>query len=528
MSSAAERGQDSSELCIELRGVSRRFGKNIANEKVDLAVRRGSVHAVVGENGAGKSTLMKIAYGQIKADEGSIWIKGKQQNAAKHSPMKAIDLGVGMVHQHFMLVPPLTVVENVVLGREPLKGPMLDLEKAAEELRQLSEKYGLRVDPDAVVETLSVGEQQRVEIVKVLWQGCDILILDEPTAVLTPLEVEQLFEVLRGLVAEGVAVVMITHKLDEVVALADDITVMRRGKVVDTLEGKGASVESIAQAMVGRSVLLQVDKEPAKPGDVVLEVQNLSATGQTGLPALSSVSLEVRAGEIVGVAGVEGNGQSELQECIVGLRNPTAGSVTVSGANWAQRSVAKRYQSGLAHVPEDRHARAMVLDFSIAENLILGRQREFSKGLVIDREAQAAEATKQIADLDIRPADAATKGSAMSGGNQQKVVIGRELSRPNNSILICAQPTRGVDIGAIELIHKQIIEARDAGLAVLLFSAELAELQSLSDRLVVLYGGKVALRMEAKELAGDDARAKIGAAMTGATMSGAETEKETA
>ncbi len=504
------------ELCIELRGVSRRFGKNVANDKVDLKVRRGSVHAVVGENGAGKSTLMKIAYGQIKADEGTIAINGQQQSIAKYSPMKAIDLGVGMVHQHFMLVPPLTVVENVVLGREPLKGGLLDLGKAADELRSLSKKYGLQVDPNAVVETLSVGEQQRVEIVKVLWQGCDILILDEPTAVLTPLEVEQLFEVLRGLVAEGVAVVMITHKLDEVVALADDITVMRRGKVVDTLEGKGASVESIAQAMVGRSVLLQVEKEPAKPGEIVLDVKGVSALGQTGLPALRNVSLDVRAGEIVGVAGVEGNGQSELQECIVGLRKPTSGTVTVRGQGWNQLSVAERYKQGLAHVPEDRHARAIVLDFSIEENLILGRHKEFSKGLVIDRDARAKEAEEQIKSLDIRPTDASTPASAMSGGNQQKIVIGRELGRPENSILICAQPTRGVDIGAIELIHKQIIAARDAGLAVLLFSAELAELQSLSDRLVVLYSGEVALRMDSEELAGDGARAKIGAAMTGA------------
>lgn len=506
-----------SEACIELKGVSRSFGKNVANDKVDLVVRKGSVHAVVGENGAGKSTLMKIAYGQIRADEGSIRIKGRDMPIAKHTPMKAIDLGVGMVHQHFMLVPPLSVVENVVLGREPLKGLVLDLETAAAELRALSEKYGLHVDPSAIVETLGVGEQQRVEIIKVLWQGCDILILDEPTAVLTPLEVEQLFDVLRGLVAEGVAVVMITHKLDEVVALADDITVMRRGKVVDTLDGKGASVESIAHAMVGRSVLLQVEKEPANPGDAVLVVKELSALGQTGLPALKRVSVTVRAGEILGVAGVEGNGQSELQECIVGLRKPTGGSVVVQGNNWAGKSVAARYASGLAHVPEDRHARAIVLEFSIEDNLILGRHREFSKGPFIDRAARAAEAAARIKEADIRPADPETLAGTMSGGNQQKIVIARELNRPANAILICAQPTRGVDIGAIELIHKQVIAARDAGLAVLLFSAELAELQSLSDNLIVLYGGEVALRMDAKELAEDGARAKIGVAMTGAT-----------
>ncbi len=502
-------------LALRLEGVSRRFGENIANDKVNLEIRKGTVHALVGENGAGKSTLMKIAYGQIQADEGEIEIKGKRVGPGKHSPMQAIAQGVGMVHQHFMLVQPLTVVENVVLGREPLRGGLLNLEKAAKELRELSKKYGLEVNPDAVVEKLSVGEQQRVEIIKVLWQGCDILILDEPTAVLTPQEVEQLFDVLRGLVAEGVSVVMITHKLDEVVAIADEITVMRRAKVVDKLSGKGASVESIAQAMVGRSVLLQVEKDAATPGDVVLAVKGLDAVSDAGLPALRNVGFEVRAGEILGVAGVEGNGQSELQECIVGLRRPTNGTILMSGNTLRGRSVAQRYESGLAHVPEDRHARAIVLEFSIEENLILGRQREFSGWIAIDRKASAAEAKTRIEQADIRPADPGALAGAMSGGNQQKIVIARELARPDNKLLVCAQPTRGVDIGAIELIHKQIIAARDAGLAVLLFSAELSELQSLSDRLLVMYGGKVALELDAEALATSGVRAKIGAAMTG-------------
>lgn len=509
-------------LALQLRGVSRRFGKNIANDKVDLEVRAGTVHAVVGENGAGKSTLLKIAYGQIRADEGEIRIKGEAVKLAKHSPMRAIDRGVGMVHQHFMLVPPLSVVENVVLGREPLRGGFLDLDKATKELQELSIKYGLKVHPEKRVEDLSVGEQQRVEIIKVLWQGCDILILDEPTAVLTPQEVEQLFEVLRGLVAEGVSVVMITHKLDEVVAIADDITVMRRAKVVDKLEGKGASVESIAQAMVGRPVLLQVEKSAASPGDTILSVRGLGAQSDAGLPALRDLNLEVRAGEILGVAGVEGNGQSELQECIVGLRKPTAGHLELAGQELQALPVAQRYRKGLAHIPEDRHARAIILDFSIEENLILGRHHEFSGRIAIDREASAAEAKARIEEVDIRPTDPAARAGAMSGGNQQKIVVARELNRPNNKLLVCAQPTRGVDIGAIELIHKQVIAARDAGLAVLLFSAELGELQSLSDRLIVLYGGEVALRMDAKELAEDDARARIGAAMTGAGGSAQE------
>ncbi len=505
----------SEEFVIELRSVSRRFGENVANDKVDLQLRKGSVHAVVGENGAGKSTLMKIAYGQIRADEGEIVIKGKSVDIGKHSPMQAISLGVGMVHQHFMLVPPLSVVENLVLGREPVRGGFLDLSKAADKLRALSKKYGLHVDPDAIVEELSVGEQQRVEIIKVLFQGCDILILDEPTAVLTPLEVEQLFEVLRGLTAEGVSVVMITHKLDEVVAIADEISVMRRAKMVDHLVGEGASVESIAQAMVGRSVLLQVDKGPAKPGEVVLAAKGLHALGDAGLPALRDIHLEVRAGEILGVAGVEGNGQSELQECIVGLRRLKSGSLHLSGLDLSLMTVAQRYRAGLAHIPEDRHARAIILDFATEENLILGRQEEFSGRIAIDRQARAAEAKARIAEVDIRPTDPSAKASAMSGGNQQKIVVARELNRPGNKLLICAQPTRGVDIGAIELIHKQVIAARDAGLAVLLFSAELTELQSLSDRLVVLYGGSVALELDARALAKDDARSTIGAAMTG-------------
>lgn len=505
----------SERLVLEMRGVSKRFGKNVANDKVDLEVREGSVHAVVGENGAGKSTLMKLAYGQIRADEGEIRIKDQAINLKKHSPMRAIEQGVGMVHQHFMLVEPLTVIENVVLGREPVRNGMLDLKTAATELRALSKKYGLDVNPDARVEELSVGQQQRVEIIKVLWQGCDILILDEPTAVLTPQEVLQLFDVLRGLVAEGVSVVLITHKLDEVVAIADDISVMRRAKVVDRLEGKGASVESIAQAMVGRSVLLEVDKKPASPGEVMLKVEGLSSLGDSGLPALRGIHLELRAGEILGVAGVEGNGQSELQECLVGLRKASAGRVHLAGKPLGALTVAQRYEAGLAHIPEDRHARAMVLDFSIEENLVLGRQREFSGRIAIDREKSAAEAKRSIEDLDIRPTNADAIARSMSGGNQQKVVVGRELGRPNNKVLVCAQPTRGVDIGAIELIHKQVIAARDAGLAVLLFSAELTELQNLSDRLIVLYGGSIALEMDAEALAHKNARSTIGAAMTG-------------
>jgi simple sugar transport system ATP-binding protein len=470
---------------------------------------------VVGENGAGKSTLMKIAYGQVRADAGALRIKGKDVSLASHSPRGAIRRGVGMVHQHFMLVPPLSVVENVVLGQEPVRSGILDLKAARASLVELSERYGLAVDPDAIVEDLSVGQQQRVEILKVLWQGCDILILDEPTAVLTPGEVAQLFAALREWVARGMTIVIITHKLDEVVAIADQITVMRAGEVTQEMAGEGASVESIAHAMVGRSVLLEVERAPASPGDVCLEVRDLCARHERGHEALVNVSLEVSSGEIVGIAGVEGNGQSELQECLMGLRAPRSGTIQLGGQSIDSLSVAQRYAAGVAHVPEDRHARAVVLDFSLQENIALGRQRELSRRGLLDLERCRRAAEAGIAAFDVRPADRDLPVSAFSGGNQQKIVLARELGRPANRLLVCAQPTRGVDIGAIEIIHRHIIEARDAGLAVLLFSAELSELQSLSDRLLVMYGGEIVLRLDEEALRREGARDRIGLAMTG-------------
>ena len=501
---------------LELAGVTKRYGALAANRDVDLRVEAGSVHALVGENGAGKSTLMKVAYGQVRPDAGSLRIKGEPVDWARHGPAASIRRGVGMVHQHFMLVGPLTVTENLVLGREPRRGPFMDLDGAAAELSALAARFGFAVDPHARIEELSVGEQQRVEILKVLWQGCDVLILDEPTAVLTPAEVRELFGVLRALVAEGRTVVLITHKLDEVVAIADRVTVMRHGEVVGGMARGDLSAEAIARAMVGRPVLMEVEKAPAAPGDVVLAVEGLTVAGRGSRPALDGVSFELRAGEVLGVAGVEGNGQTELVEALTGLRAPAAGRVTLSGRDVTVAPVAARHDAGLAHVPEDRHARGLVLEMSVSDNLLLGRQRELSRGPLLDREAVRGHAERLIREFDVRPADPAATVAGLSGGNQQKVVIARELSRPGLRLLVCAQPTRGVDIGAIELIHRRILAARDGGAAVLLVSAELSEVRSLADRVVVLHRGRIAGTFEGEALQEQSGLERLGELMLGA------------
>jgi ABC-type uncharacterized transport system ATPase subunit len=507
-----------STAALELRGVCKRYGAVQANQDVSLRVEPGTVHALVGENGAGKSTLMKIAYGHVHADSGEITIKGAR--VARPSPAESIRRGLGMVHQHFMLVKPLTVVENAVLGREPrrLGGLLLDLDRASRELSALSRRFGLDVDPQARIEDLSVGQQQRVEILKVLYQGCDVLILDEPTAVLTPGEVRDLFEVLRGLVAGGMTIVLITHKLDEVLAIADRVSVMRAGRMVEEMECSGSlRAEDIARAMVGRPVLVRVDKAPPRPGEVVLEVEDLHVESRRGLAAVRGVSLTVRAGEIVGVAGVEGNGQTELVEALLGLAPIRSGHVRVRGRDVTRASVYQHYAAGMGHVPEDRHDRALVLDYSVRDNLILGQQRSFTRRLgVLDQARIRAHAEKLVSDFHIQPPNIDLHAGGLSGGNQQKVVVAREMSRQQPALLICAQPTRGIDIGAIESIHRRMVQARDQGLAVLLVSAELSELQSLSDRLLVVYKGRVVARLNADEIAAEDARDRIGALMTGA------------
>lgn len=508
-----------STAALELSGIVKHYGAVQANQDVSLRVERGTIHALVGENGAGKSTLMKIAYGYVRADAGEISIKGEA--VSPHSVPQSLARGVGMVHQHFMLVKPLTVAENVVLGREPTRfGGLIDLARAEREITELSRRFGLEVDPHARVEDLSVGQQQRVEILKVLWQGCDVLILDEPTAVLTPGEVRELFDVLRGLVAEGMTIVLITHKLDEVLAVAHRVTVMRRGEVVGEMDSKGLRADDIARAMVGRPVLLRVDKGPApvdQSAAPVLDVGDLQVTGARGLPALRGVSLQVRAGEIVGIAGVEGNGQSELIEALVGLRSIDGGSIHLRGQDITGKSVYQRYESGMAHVPEDRHDRALVLDFSVRQNLILGQQKTFaSRAGILAQERIDDYAKKLVDEFEVRPPEPDALVATLSGGNQQKVVIARELSRQEPALLICAQPTRGVDIGAIEAIHRRMVAARDDGLAVLLLSADLSELRGLSDRLLVMYKGRIVAELNATDLEAEDALERVGAFMTGA------------
>lgn len=521
---------------LELRGINKRYGPVRANRDVDFRVMPQTVHALVGENGAGKSTLMKIAYGHVSSDSGEILIRGER--IARHSVAESIQRRVGMVHQHFMLVGPLTVVENVVLGNEPRRRkfglPLLDLPRAMAELRELSQRFGLEVDPSVPVEELSVGQQQRVEILKMLWRQCDVLILDEPTAVLTPGEVDELFAVLRTMVKDGMTVVLITHKLDEVLAIADRVTVMRRGQIVREMTAPDFSADAIAEAMVGRPVLFQVDKNPAQPGDPVLTIHDLHVTSGRGTEALRGVSLTVRAGEILGIAGVEGNGQTELIEALVGLRPVDSGTIRLAatspsgtsgerGQDITRHPVHQRYREGLAHVPEDRHDRALVLDFSIRENLILGLQSDYTGRLdVLQQTVIAERADALIETFDIRPDDPDYQLRGMSGGNQQKVVVARELSRQGTRLLLCAQPTRGVDIGAIESIHRTMIEARDHGMAVLLVSAELSELKSLSDRLVVIYKGEIVATLEADEIAAEGSLKRVGALMTGATPGDAD------
>ena len=498
---------------LELRRIDRRCGRTQANDKVDLVVQPGTVHAIVGENGAGKSTLLKVAFGLMTADAGTIKIGGVEVARAKHRPADALARGVGMVHQHFMLVGSLTVAENLVLGHEPTKRGVLDLKTAAHSIQALSDRFGLAIDPARTVDSLSVGEQQRVEILRILWRGAQVLLLDEPTAVLTPGEVKRLFEVLRVLVAEGKTIVIVTHKLDEVSAIADRVTVLRKGKVVAELPGDAAH-EDIARAMVGRPVLLEVHKPEAAIGEVVLSVAGLCVTS-TRKDAVADVSFEVRRGEIFGIAGVEGNGQSELVEALAGLRKAT-GAVRFGGHDVLRMSVAERHAAGIGHVAEDRHKRGLVLDMDITDNLHLGRLGEVSRPLALDRAAMRRRAEAAIAELDVSPADPSALLRTLSGGNQQKIVIARELGRPGLRCLVCAQPTRGVDIGAIELIYQRLLAARQVGLAIVLVSAELAELRALADRVAIMHRGRFVDVVAASALSDPNELDRIGRLMTGA------------
>ena len=479
-------------LAVDMRGITKQFPGVRANDHVDFSVRHGEIHALVGENGAGKSTLMNELYGLVHPDSGEILINGKAVHIG--GPRDAIALGIGMVHQHFMLIPVFSVGENVMLGREPVAGPgFYDRAKARAEIATLTKRYGLALDPDARMGDLPVGLQQRAEIVKVLYRGASILILDEPTGVLTPQESKELFAVLRDLVTSGKTIIFISHKLKEVLEISDRITVMRRGKVVGHLVTKDTNEEEIATLMVGREVLLRVDKKPATPGGVALKVDGLTASSDQNVPALKGVTFELRYGEILGIAGVEGNGQSELMEVLAGNRKATGGHVLLGGRDITTMDARTERDAGVAFIPEDRRGTGLVLAFSIAENSILGREREpaFSwRQFVLRLVAIRDWARRLVKEFDIRTPGIDVAARSLSGGNQQKVIVAREMgSRPK--VLLAAQPTRGVDIGAIEFIHRQIVKERDEGAAVLLVSAELDEVRSLSDRIAVMYEGRI-------------------------------------
>jgi len=474
---------------LEMRGITKSFGTLLANDNVDLGVLDREIHAVVGENGAGKTTLMNILYGLIRPDAGEIRIDG--QAVRIHGPRDAIAAGIGMVHQHFQLVPVMTVAENVVLGQEP-GGIMLDRGASVREVRELSERFGLIVDPTARVGMLPVGLQQRVELLKILFRGSRLLVFDEPTAVLTPQETDELFEILRGLVAGGKTVILITHKLNEVMAISDRVTVLRQGRNAAVLETARTSPSEIARAMVGREVLLRVDRDAAHIGEERLRLEHVTADSDRKLPALTGVDLSVRSGEIVGIAGVSGNGQLELAEVLAGLRPVTDGHVYLGGEDVRHQNAAERRANGLAYIPEDRHARGLVLPFDVKDNLILGSQSRAPFATRGQRNSAAVEqrAENLIQQFDIRPPNPDAVASSLSGGNQQKVVVARELAE-SPKVLVAAEPTRGLDVGATEFIHRELIQKRDEGLAILLISSELDEIFSLSDAIAVIYQGRI-------------------------------------
>lgn len=499
------------EPVLELRGVTKRFPGVLANDHIDLDLQEGEIHALLGENGAGKTTLMNILYGLYEPDEGEVIVRGEQVDI--QDPGDAIAVGIGMVHQHFMLIPVFTVTENVMLGEESLVyGDFLDRDSASKRIREISEQYHLEVDPDVRVEDTPVGVQQRVEIIKLLYREADILILDEPTAVLTPQEADELFKIMRSLTEQGKSIIFITHKLREVLDVADRITVLRGGKIVGTTTPEEADKNKLAEMMVGRAVQLGVDKEPAKPKDVILEVKHLIVANDRNQVAVDEISFDVRGGEIFGVAGVQGNGQTELVEAVTGLREVVDGAIHFLGEDIANAKPRTITELGAAHVPEDRQRDGLILAFPVADNLVLNTYylEPYTKGVVLQQEKILETAKHRIEEYDIRTPSALTPASSLSGGNQQKVIVAREFSRPIK-LLVASQPTRGLDVGSIEYIHKRIVEKRDAGTAVLLVSPELDEIMELSDRIAVMYRGKI-VDIVARE---DTTKEKIGLLMAG-------------
>jgi general nucleoside transport system ATP-binding protein len=494
---------------LELSGITKQFPGVLANDHVDLDLRKSEVHALLGENGAGKTTLMNILYGLYTPDEGEIRINAKRVNIS--SPHDAIVRGIGMVHQHFMLIPVMTVTENIVLAAEPKKGPLLDYAGARRRVLEISKRFGFAIDPDSKIQNITVGQQQRVEILKALYRNAEILILDEPTAVLTPQEATELFAILKGLVAEGMSIIFISHKLHEVLEIADRITVLRRGKKIDTIAREGATEAALARMMVGREVLLRVDKKAATPGETLLEVEELTVVDDRGLEAVRDVSFNVRAGEIVGIAGVDGNGQTELVDALTGLRKTASGRVLVGGHDATHDSAHARLEEGLGHIPEDRQRRGLVLEFSLAENLALHDydKAPFSRFGWLNPRRVISSARRLLEEYDVRGGGPQTRAASLSGGNQQKVVVAREVAR-NPRVLIAAQPTRGLDVGAIEFVHQRLVAERDAGRAILLASLELDEILSLSDRILVMFEGRIV-----GEYQPDVSEEELGIAMTG-------------
>ncbi|HEY1409035.1 MAG TPA: ABC transporter ATP-binding protein [Promineifilum sp.] len=498
-------------IVLEARGITKQFPGVLANDRIDLTLRKGEILAMLGENGAGKSTLMNILYGFYHPDEGEVWIKGER--APLQNPGDAIARGVGMVHQHFQLVPVMTVAENVILGAEVTRGAgYIDIREANNRVRELSQQYGLAIDPTAEVEDLPVGLQQRVEIIKALYRHADILILDEPTAVLTPQESQELFRIMHDLTDRGVSIIFITHKLKEVLAVADRIVVLRGGRNVGTATPAESTEASLAELMVGRKVILQVDKEDAHPGDIVLKVEDLQVLDDRKQLVVKGLSLEVRSGEILGIAGVQGNGQREFVEALTGLRSLAAGTITIAGEDSTHYTPRQITELEVAHIPEDREKHGLVMGYTIADNLVLNTyyRAPFSRNTVLDRSEISENGVALVKKFDVRTPSIYTHAGTLSGGNKQKVIVAREFSRPVK-LLIANQPTRGIDVGSIEFIHNQIVAQRDAGVAVLLVSAELDEVLSLADRVAVMFGGQIVKTLPIQ----DATRERVGLLMAG-------------
>jgi ABC-type uncharacterized transport system ATPase subunit len=476
---------------VEMRNITKRFPGIVVNDQINLKLRQGEIHALLGENGAGKSTLMNILFGLYQPEEGEIFVNG--QKVIMDGPNKAIQLGIGMVHQHFKLVQPFSVTENIVLGNEPKKGLSIAYKHAHEVVERLSKQYGLNVDPYAKISDISVGMQQRVEILKTLYRGAEILIFDEPTAVLTPIEIDELMMIMRSLVAEGKSIILITHKLKEIMKIADTVTIIRRGKHIETVAKSATNAHELAEKMVGRQVSFHLEKKQSQPEEVILDVRNLVVKGRHGLKGLNGASFELRRGEILGIAGVDGNGQTELIEALTGLLKVDSGSISLLGKDITNQSVRSIAESGLSHIPEDRHKHGLILDFSLSENMVLSTyyHPEYNHNGFMDYKAIDKHAEALVAEFDVRTPNILVSARSLSGGNQQKAIIARELNH-HPELLIAAQPTRGLDVGAIEFIHKRLVEQRNMNKAVLLISYELDEIMQLSDRIAVLYEGQVA------------------------------------